>query len=157
LVLGTGPGLGYRSGGMSLHLIKLSVGPKDLAHLAALQAQRAKDDPPLRHQTRMFPKRAAELLSGGSIYWVVAGWVQVRQRILDIREEHWDDGSSCAGLVLDPTLVPVAARPQKPFQGWRYLAAEAAPPDLAAGGPATRGLEALPAKLRDELRALGLI
>jgi hypothetical protein len=139
-----------------LHLIKLSVGPKDVAQLAAIQARRAQEDPPLRHRTRMFPRRATEILAGGSIYWVVSGWVQVRQRILDIREEQWEDGSSCAGLVLDPTLVPVAARPQKPFQGWRYLAADAAPPDVRAG-QAAKGLDALPAKLRDELRALGLI
>jgi hypothetical protein len=142
---------------MVLHLIKLSVGPKDVAQLAALQAQRAREAPPLRHRTRMFPRRAAEIVAGGSIYWVVAGWVQVRQRIVDIREEAWEDGSSCAGLVLDPALVPVAARPQKPFQGWRYLAAEAAPPDLDATAPSAKGLEALPARMREELRALGLI
>lgn len=141
---------------MPLHLIKLSVGPKDVAELAAIQTRRAALDPPLRHQTRSFPKRAAEVITGGSIYWVVAGWVQVRQRILDIREEAWDDGSRCAGLVLDPELVPVAARPQKPFQGWRYLAAEAAPPDLSAPTTA-EGQDALPAALRAELRALGLL
>ncbi len=139
-----------------LHLIKLSVGPKDVAALAAIQARRAQTDPPLRHQTRMFPKRAAEIVNGGSIYWVVAGFVQVRQRILDIREEKWEDGTGCAGLVLDPELVPVAARPQKPFQGWRYLAPEAAPPDAKDAGPA-EGLEELPPKLLRELRQLGLI
>jgi hypothetical protein len=105
----------------------------------------------------MMPKRAAEILSAnGSIYWVVAGFVQVRQRILDIREESWDDGTACAGLVLDPELVPVEARPQKPFQGWRYLAPEAAPPDIRPGAEA-RGLEALPPRLRRELRDLGLL
>ena len=140
-----------------LHLIKLSVGPKEVAELAALQARRAAADPPLRHQTRMAPKRAAELLEGGSIYWVVAGFVRVRQRLLDVREERWDDGSACAGLVLDPELVPVELRPQKPFQGWRYLPAEAAPPDLPRGTSPASGLEALPPALRRELQALCLI
>jgi len=139
-----------------LHLIKLSVGPKDVGQLRALQAQRAQTDPPLRHRTRMFPRRAAEIVSGGSIYWVVAGFVQVRQRILEIREETLADGTACAGLVLDPVLVPVAARPVKPFQGWRYLAPEAAPPDLQEGAEA-RGVEAMPERLRQELRALGLL
>ena len=139
------------------HLIKLSVGPRDVEHLRALQARRMEADPPLRHQTRMVPKRAAEILSfGGSIYWVVAGFVRVRQRILDIREERWDDGTACAGLVLDPELVPVEARPMKPFQGWRYLQPEAAPPDIRPGAEA-RGLDALPAKMRRELRDLGLL
>ncbi|MFM8615230.1 MAG: DUF1489 family protein, partial [Alphaproteobacteria bacterium] len=53
-----------------LNLIKLSVGPKDVAALAALQALRVKEDPPLRAWTRMFPKRVEELCNGGSIYWV---------------------------------------------------------------------------------------
>jgi hypothetical protein len=139
-----------------LHLIKLSVGPKDVAELAALQARRAEVDPPLRHRTRMAPRRAAEIVTGGSIYWVVAGFLRVRQRILEIREEAWEDGTSCAGLVLDPRLVAVEARPVKPFQGWRYLEPAAAPPDIAAT-VAARGVEALPARLREELRTLGLL
>jgi hypothetical protein len=139
-----------------LHLIKLSVGPKDVGQLRAIQARRIESDPPLRHQTRMFPRRAAELLAGGSIYWVVAGFVQVRQRLLEVREEQWDDGTSCAGLVLDPELVPVAARQTKPFQGWRYLAPEAAPPDAATLAVA-EGAEELPDRLRAELRSLGLL
>ena len=139
-----------------LHLIKLSVGPKDVGQLRAIQARRAVAEPPLRHQTRMMPKRTAEILAGGSIYWVVAGFVQVRQRILDVIEEAWDDGTRCAGLVLDPELVAVAARPVKPFQGWRYLAQEAAPPDVLAGAEG-EGADAMPERLRAELRALGLL
>ena len=140
------------------HLIKLSVGPRDVAQLRAIQARRLEHDPPLRHQTRMVPKRAAEILSfGGSIYWVVAGFVRVRQRILDIREETGDDGIARTGLVLDPELVPVEARPLKPFQGWRYLMPDAAPPDLRPGAAEVRGLDALPPTLRRELRDLGLL
>ncbi len=139
-----------------LHLIKLSVGVRDVAHLRAIQERRALAEPPLRHQTRMLPKRREELLAGGSIYWVIGGFVQVRQRLLDVIEDRWDDGAPCCGLVLDPELVPVAARAQKPFQGWRYLAAEDAPPDLAAA-PAAEGLEALPPALRAALREACLI
>ncbi len=141
---------------MPLHIIKLAVGVRDVTHLREIQARRAVADPPLRHQTRMMPKRAAEVTAGGSLYWVIAGYVRLRQRILDIREDRWDDGTGCAGLVLDPALVPVAARPSKPFQGWRYLSAEAAPEDLREGAEAD-GLDALPAGLREELRALGLL
>jgi hypothetical protein len=140
-----------------LHLIKLSVGPKEVAELAAIQARRAGLDPPLRHQTRMVPKRAGDLLDGGSIYWVIGGFVRVRQRLLDIRDEQWEGGLPCAGLVLDPELVLVEPRPQKPFQGWRYLVPEAAPPDLPRGSTPASGLERLPAALRRELQALCLI
>jgi hypothetical protein len=140
-----------------LHLLKLCVGPKEVAELATGQARRAVVDPPLRHQTRMVPKRAAELVEGGSLYWVVAGLIRVRQRILEVREERWDDGTACAGLVLDPELVLLQPRPQKPFQGWRYLEAAAAPPDAPRGAVAAEGMEALPPALRRELEALCLI
>lgn len=138
-------------------MLKLSVGPKEVAELATIQARRLKLDPPLRHQTRMVPKRASELLDGGSIYWVIAGHVRVRQRLIDISEDRWDDGTTCAGLVLDPALILVEPRPQKPFQGWRYLAPEAAPPDLLRSGVEPDGLDSLPPALRRELQALCLI
>lgn len=140
-----------------LHIIKLCVGVKEVAELAAWQAERIRRDPPLRHQTRMMPKRVADLLDGGSLYWVIGGFVRVRQRLLDVREESWDDGSPCCGLVLDRELVPVELRPQKPFQGWRYLDPAAAPPDLPRGAVPATGLEKLPPALRKELAALCLI
>jgi hypothetical protein len=140
-----------------LHIIKLCVGVKEVAELAQWQAQRARLDPPLRHQTRMMPKRVAEILDGGSLYWVIGGFTRVRQRILDVREETWDDGTACCGLVLHKELVPVELRPQKPFQGWRYLDPAAAPPDLSRGAVAASGLEKLPPALRKELAALCLI
>jgi hypothetical protein len=140
-----------------LHMIKLSVGPKDVAQLAALQAARLKREPPLRAWTRMAPKRGDEICDGGSIYWVVGGFVRVRQRILAIEDAVEDDGTACVALVLDPALVPVAARPTKPFQGWRYLKPEDAPPDVAEAGGGAEGLEALPPRLRVALAELCLI
>ena len=139
-----------------LHLTKLAVGVRDIEHLRAIQAERAVQKPPLRHRTRNFPRRREELVAGGSIFWVINSVMIVRQRVLDVTEDHWDDESPCAALVLDSHLVPVAARPTKPFQGWRYLRTEEAPPDLAQRPPA-RGEAALPAALRRELRALCLL
>jgi hypothetical protein len=139
-----------------LHLAKLAVGIRDIAHLAEVQAERLERRPPLRHLTRNFPRRAAELLDGGSIYWVIAGSMLARQRLRDIIEDSWDDGTRCAALVLDPALVPLLGRPTKPFQGWRYLAAADAPPDRAPGAAAAGEAE-LPPTLRRELRELGLL
>nr|WP_294509931.1 DUF1489 domain-containing protein [uncultured Rhodopila sp.] len=139
-----------------LHLTKLAVGVRDTDHLRQLQAARLRDDPPLRHRTRNTPRRRAEVLDGGSIYWVIAGSMLARQRILDIVEDQHDDLTACTGLILDPEIVPLIGRPIRPFQGWRYLDAEAAPPDLPAMG-AAGGLDTLPPALRMELRALCLI
>ena len=138
-----------------LHLMKLAVGVRDLAHLRDLQAERARTTPPLRHLTRNHPKRAADVLDGGSIYWVIGGVMLVRQRILDICPAPAADGTACTALLLDPALVPLVGRATRPFQGWRYLLPAAAPADLSSS--AARGAEELPAALREELRSLGLL
>ena len=104
---------------------------RDIAHLAALNAEEAKADPPLRHKTRNRPKLANEIIAGGSLYWVIGGAILVRQRILDITPDISEDGTPCTALVLDPELVRVEARAMRAFQGWRYLKPEDAPPDLA--------------------------
>ncbi len=139
-----------------LHIAKLAVGIRDIAHLRQVQATRATELPPLRHRTRMFPRRAPEITEGGSIYWVIAGAMLVRQRVLDVIEDRWEDETRCAGLVLDPVLVPVEGRPTKAFQGWRYLADTDAPADISAADPA-RGADGLPEELRRQLRALCLL
>jgi hypothetical protein len=139
-----------------LHLSKLAVGVQDLRQLHAWQAERTRRDPPLRHRTRNFPRRAEEIIDGGSIYWVINGFMSVRQRILDIIEDHWSDGTVCTGLILDPRLVSVAGRQTKPFQGWRYLSPEDAPPDLRVRVE-PRGVGMLPPALRRELQALCLL
>ncbi len=136
-----------------LHLTKLAVGARDVAALRAFQQARASAEPPLRHRTRNAPRRAAELVDGGSIYWVVAGAMLVRQRVLDVIADRWEDGTACAGLVLDPALVAVEGRPVKAFQGWRYLAAHEAPPDLREGV----AQHDLPAAMALELRRLCLL
>jgi hypothetical protein len=135
-----------------LHLMKMAVGIDAVERLRAWQRLRARRHLPLRHRTRTWPARREELIAGGSIYWVFGGAVRARQRLLDVVEDLWDDGTSCAGLVPDPVLVEVEARPQRAFRGWRYLDAASAPPDLERTGPAS-GAEAM----RQELRALGLL
>ena len=137
--------------------MKLSVGTRDLADLQAWQAARATDEPPLRHRTRSRPRRADEIVNGGSIYWVIAGWMLVRQRVLGIREDCWDDGTTCAGIVLDPSLVAVEARPVQAFQGWRYLAPQAAPADVTDRSAAPTIDPDLPEEMRMQLRHLCLL
>ncbi len=137
-----------------VHLMKLAVGVRDIAHLRELQVSRAMSRPPLRHQTRNTPRRAGEITDGGSIYWVIAGTLLARQRVLDVISDRWDDETRCAGLVLDPALIQVEGRPVKAFQGWRYLEPDHAPPDVTA-----RDLDPLtmPPALRNQLRTLCLI
>ncbi len=143
---------------MALHLIKLCVGCNSIAELADWQSLRLKQlrakgkQPELIHITRMTPKRRAEVLDGGSLYWVIKGHIAARQRLLDFREVKKKGVPHC-GLVYDKVLTPVSPRPRRPFQGWRYLEAADAPPDLAR----SKGARGLPEHLQRELAALGLL
>lgn len=133
---------------MVLHLVKLAVGAESVEGLAAWQKSRST----LAHVTRMMPARREELLAGGSLYWVVKGEIRVRQKLLDIEAITDKEGTKRCRLLLDRTLVATAPRPRRPFQGWRYLPASDAPPDLTG-----RGGSDLPESLRAELASLGLL
>lgn len=138
------------------HLIKLSVGSESVDSLAAWQHMRAAqaEDGLARHVTRMWPRREAQILRGGSIYWVIKGAVQCRQRILRLDEVIGSDGIRRCAIVLDPELVRVAPTLKRPFQGWRYLSPEDAPPDLA---PGRAGDDDLPPDLSAKLAEIGVL
>jgi hypothetical protein len=144
---------------MTLNLLKLCVGAdsvEDLEQWIAFrldERRRAGEPVEQWHTTRMVPTRAAELTNGGSLYWVIKGNVQCRQRLVDIRPFTDHDGISRCHLVLDPTVVRTHWQPRRPFQGWRYLKGAEAPPDLGSGS----GLAEMPPKLRKELAELGLL
>ena len=141
-----------------LHLIKLCVGVSSLEELRDWQKRRLVEKkkkgqkPELVHVTRQTPKRAEELLAGGSLYWVIKGQIAARQRLLELRSMTHDGVPHC-GLVIDKKLVPVLRRGRAAFQGWRYLDAKDAPADVAL----TAGGKGLPEALQQELAALGLL
>jgi hypothetical protein len=145
---------------MTLHLVKLCVGVDTVEDLQGWvefrleEKRRAGQTPEHFHTTRMMPRRGEELLDGGSLYWVIRGNVQVRQRLLEIRPFRDKDGIRRCKLVLEPKLVLTEWQPRRAFQGWRYLAAKDAPRDIA--GDRER-IAALPPKLRRELAELGLL
>lgn len=146
---------------MTLHLVKLCVGATSIADLAQWQQERlaeqrrARETPRIFHRTFQTPKRTAELLDGGSLYWVIKGVIEARQRLIGFDEGTRDDGTPCCLLLLDPAIVPVRPVPRRAFQGWRYLAAADAPPDLRGGSG--DDLDAMSAKMRRELIDLGLL
>ena len=143
---------------LSLHIIKLCVGVDSVDDLRSWQTERlatlkkrgAKLE--LMHTTRMVPKRRDEVLDGGSLYWVIKGFVSVRQILTDIRPFVDKEGVPRCHLVYDKALVAVSPRPRRAFQGWRYLDPKDAPPDLGKGASGE-----MPDTLRRELAELGLL
>jgi hypothetical protein len=142
---------------MALHLLKMAVGVESIDHLARLQGARLARAGVLRHMTRHRPRRADEILDSGSIYWVIRGFIRVRQRILGLDRSVDDEGRGRCAILLDAALVPTAMRAQRPLQGWRYLAAADAPPDAAMVAAGETVGEALPSEMAAELYRLGLL
>lgn len=142
-----------------LHLVKLSVGTESVEGLIEWQTERALEraasgrDPRPMHITRMRPKRSDELLSGGSIFWVIKRNIVARQRLTGMETVTGQDGIERCALILDPSLVRVEPRPKRPFQGWRYLSLADAPPDLT---DETEVLADMPSDLREALSSFGV-
>ena len=138
-----------------LNLVKLCVGSDGVDDLAAWQAsQRARwpDGNPV-HVTRMWPRREAELLPDGALYWVFRGVILARQRILRLEERRGEDGILRCGIVLSPEILRTEPAPRRAFQGWRYLAGADAPRDL----PGARSSDdALPPQIAAALAEMGL-
>ena len=150
---------------MTLHILKLCVGCDSVEDLRQWQqetlAKKRKngEKPVLIHWTRMTPKRRDEVLDGGSLYWVIKGYVRVRHRILDLKQGNRDGVPHC-GIVYEPKLVQTQLMSHRPFQGWRYLDPADAPPDVGSRGfaEAMAGWDREPPpELLQQLKELGLI
>jgi hypothetical protein len=135
-----------------LHLIKLAVGITDIAHLERAQGERAALSGDLsvrRAFTRRKPIRPE--VEDGSLYWVIQGLIRCRQKIQGFDAAADAEGRPYCLIRLAPELIPVAATRRGPFQGWRYLTVEAAPPDCG------KASDQPPAEMLAELRSLGLL
>ncbi|AWD21502.1 DUF1489 family protein [Fuscovulum blasticum] len=138
-----------------LNILKLCVGAESVEDLAQWQDSHRGQWPQGRalHITRMWPKREDEVLAGGSLYWVIKGVILCRQRIVGLEAVQGSDGISRCALVLDAEIIRTEPAPRRPFQGWRYLAADEAPRDLPQGRAAD---DTLPPELARALAEIGL-
>lgn len=137
-----------------LHILKLCVGADSVEDLAHWHHANRHLWPAgtTAHVTRMWPKREAELLDGGALYWVIKGVILARQRLLRLEDRTGPDGIKRCALILDATLVRTEPAPRRPFQGWRYLDPADAPRDLT-----TRSTDdTLPPSLARALADIGL-
>jgi hypothetical protein len=141
---------------MPLNLIKLAVGIEDVDHLDKRQKQFRNAQGNYRHRTRMMPSREREILDGGSMYWVIKGFILVRQPIVALTPGKDENGKPMCLIEMEPRQILVQPRAQRAFQGWRYLKPDDAPADIASGGKIYID-PAMPKAMRMELVRLGLL
>ncbi|USI74388.1 DUF1489 family protein [Sphingomonas morindae] len=135
---------------MALHLTKVAVGLSEVDGLRARLAARVEGG--LSHVTTRFrPTRADEVI-GGSLFWIIKHRLVARSPIHGFGE---DPEPNRIRILIAPEPILVRALPRRAHQGWRYLAADDAPPDLFGGEIA--GVEAMPGALLAELSALALL
>ena len=130
---------------MALHMTKVAYGATSLEDMRGWFATRGAE---AFLTTRYLPKRHAEMV-GGSLYWILKHHLVARSPIL--RFEEAEGGRT--HIVIEPRLIEVRPLPRRAHQGWRYLDAAGAPPDLGEDESA----EALPLALASELAKLGLV
>ncbi len=138
-----------------INILKLCVGADSVEDLTDWQESQRHHWPAGRavHVTRMWPKREAEVLAGGSLYWVIKGTILARQRIVALEKVEGADGILRCALVLDAEVIRTEGAARRPFQGWRYLDPAESPRDLPKGRARE---EALPASLAQALAEIGL-
>ncbi|MEO8112984.1 MAG: DUF1489 domain-containing protein [Phenylobacterium sp.] len=134
---------------MSLHMIKLCVGCDTVEELLDWRRGHASDDEPWILRTRQTPKRAAEMVDGGSLFRVFKGTILCRQRILAVETVGAGVTARCE-VTLDADIVRVAPTPRRAFQGWRYFEPKDAPQDLAS-----EAFGDMPTELARRLREAG--
>ena len=133
---------------MALHMIKLCVGCDTVDELRDWRIGQGEPQPWVL-RTRQTPKRAAELIEGGSLFRVFKGFILCRQRILALDTVGAGPASRCE-VTLDPELVLTLPTPRRAFQGWRYLDPKEAPGDLTGFAE-----DDAPPELAKRLREIG--
>jgi hypothetical protein len=126
------------------------VGCDTVEELLAWRESGATKGEPWIMRTRQTPRRLAELLDGGSLYRVYRGQILSRQEILGVATIGAAQATHCE-VTLSEEVVRTLPTPRRAFQGWRYLTAADAPPDLETAGLA----DDAPPDLIKRLRELG--
>ena len=132
---------------MALHLTKVAYGATSMEDMQGWFAGRGEE---AMLTTRYLPKRHAEILDGGSLYWIFKHQLVARSPILRFAEA--DGGKT--HIVIAARLIAVHPQPRRAHQGWRYLEDSAAPRDWL--GEESDG-ELLPMEMAGELARLGLV
>ena len=143
-----------------INLVKLCVGINSVTELEIRQRKLLFENEDYNnseftfHVTRMFPQKEKEILSGGSLYWVIKGQILARQKITALKKINDDNDIKRCLLILERKIYLTQSQPRKPFQGWRYLKPEITPKDISIYN---KKKKEIPHKLQIELYKMGVL
>lgn len=144
---------------MTVHMIKLVVGVDDLDHFLEIQRGCVVDfngQPANAVRTRFKPKRAEEVLDGGSLYRVIKNRIQCRQKIIGFDSYESEDKGTQTLIMVKPEIIQTISTPKRPFQGWRYFEPASVPRDRGLYlGDGQR--DEIPTDMEEELKNAGLL
>jgi hypothetical protein len=130
-------------------MTRIAFGAESHAHLRQrLEAHASIGE--VRLTTRYLPKRHEEM-AGGSLYWILNHSLIGRSPLIGFM----DNGEGRTWIRLRPELIAVRTIPKRAHQGWRYLEAKDAPPDL--GAVDADGRDEMPPQMLGELMKMGLV
>jgi hypothetical protein len=133
---------------MALHMTKVAYGMASLAELVAAVERRAQGGQ-IFMTTRYRPKRHEEIV-GGSLYWIIKHQLVARANLIGFEDAE----GGRTNIMLEARVIPVVPMPRRAHQGWRYLTAVDAPPDLAGSDA---GIDQLPGDMIAALAEAGLV
>ena len=118
-----------------VNLVKIAVGVTTVEELRLRQTEFLKkindnNFPYFYHKTRMMPKKHEDIISNGSLFWVIKGAICARQKVIDIVKFEDTDGKKKCKIFLAAEIVKTKPIRKRPFQGWRYLKKHITPGDL---------------------------
>lgn len=134
---------------MPLNMTRIAFGAESPAHLRQRLETHASIGE-VRLTTRYLPKRHEDMV-GGSLFWILNHSLIGRSPLIGFM----DNGEGRTWIRLRPELIAVRSIPKRAHQGWRYLEAKDAPPDLDSVD--ADGRDEMPARMLGELMKMGLV
>ena len=142
----------------SLNILRTAVQIKGMHHLYEVQKNLTtltEYGLGVISSTRRMPTRRAEILDGGSIYWVIKNKIQCRQAILGLDMIEESGERPFCQITLSPEIIRLHPRAKRAMQGWRYLESWDAPKDAGVFDPNSDEDSDNP--IEQELKDLGIL
>ena len=105
-----------------VNLVKIAVGVTTVEELRLRQTEFLKkindnNFPYFYHKTRMMPKKHEDIISNGSLFWVIKGAICARQKVIYIVKFEYKYCKKKCKIFLAAEIIKTKHVRKRPFQG----------------------------------------